>query len=92
MLSGWSPQLRRYLRSLGHFIRGAQDWGISSHRYTTPDDPAQLPSAFLDTPTDDSAEPLDIPCVAWWWDLLPRPQESAATATPDGRATELMTN
>ncbi|HET6636769.1 MAG TPA: selina-4(15),7(11)-diene synthase [Streptomyces sp.] len=93
-----SPQLRQYLRSLGNFIRGAQDWGISSHRYTTPDDPAQLPSTFLDTPTDDSREPLDIPCVAWWWDLLPResaprePEPVSAGARPAaGALTQLMT-
>jgi len=66
-----SPQLRQYLESLGSFIRGAQDWGISSRRYTTPDDPADLPSTFRDTPTDDSDEALEIPAVAWWWDVLP---------------------
>lgn len=66
-----SPQLRRYLHSLACFIRGAQDWGISSVRYTTPDDPAGVPSVFRDTPTDDSREPLDIPAVSWWWDLVP---------------------
>ncbi|MER5771811.1 selina-4(15),7(11)-diene synthase [Streptomyces sp. NPDC001985] len=64
-----SPQLRRYLASLAHFIRGAQDWGISSQRYTTPHDPAHLPTSFSDTPTDDRDTPLDIPVVAWWWDL-----------------------
>lgn len=66
-----SPQLRRYLESLTSFIRAAQDWGISSRRYTTPDDPAELPTTFRDTPTDDSAEPLDIPAIAWWWDVVP---------------------
>ncbi|MEU2431382.1 selina-4(15),7(11)-diene synthase [Streptomyces sp. NPDC007861] len=66
-----SPQLRQYVASLAAFIRAAQDWGISSVRYTTPDDPAANPSAFSDTPTDDSREPLDIPAVSWWWDLLP---------------------
>lgn len=66
-----SPQLRQYLENLGTFIRGAQDWGISSRRYTTPDDPADLPLTFRDTPTDDSDEALDIPAVAWWWDVLP---------------------
>jgi len=64
-----SPQLRQYLHSLGSFIRGAQDWGISSRRYTTPEDPADLPTTFRDTPTDDSREALDIPAVSWWWDL-----------------------
>ncbi|WP_326649950.1 MULTISPECIES: selina-4(15),7(11)-diene synthase [unclassified Streptomyces] len=66
-----SPQLRQYLQSLASFIRGAQDWGISSVRYTTPDDPASIPTVFRDTPTDDSREPLDIPAIAWWWGLLP---------------------
>ncbi|MDH2391539.1 selina-4(15),7(11)-diene synthase [Streptomyces sp. HNM0663] len=66
-----SPQLRQYLHSLACFIRAAQDWGVSSLRYSTPDDPAPVPSAFRDTPTDDSDEPLDIPVIAWWWELLP---------------------
>ncbi|WP_240138683.1 selina-4(15),7(11)-diene synthase [Streptomyces sp. MUM 178J] len=66
-----SPQLRQYLHSLACFIRGAQDWGISSVRYTTPDHPAPVPSSFRDTPADESEEPLDIPVIAWWWDLLP---------------------
>ncbi|MDT0378341.1 selina-4(15),7(11)-diene synthase [Streptomyces sp. DSM 42041] len=87
------PRLRQYLRSLGHFIRGAQDWGISSHRYTTPDDPARLPSTFLDAPTDDSSEPLDIPCIAWWWDLLPRTQDAPSPPLPHKTSlTELIAN
>jgi hypothetical protein len=68
-----SPRLRQYLVSLGDFIRAAQDWGISSLRYTTPEDPADLPAVFSDTPCDDSLDPLPIPAVAWWWDLLPVP-------------------
>lgn len=67
-----SPELRQYLHSLRSFIRGAQDWGITSMRYTTPDDPASLPSTFSDIPTDDSPEPLPIPVISWWWSLLPR--------------------
>ncbi|MCX4524144.1 MULTISPECIES: selina-4(15),7(11)-diene synthase [unclassified Streptomyces] len=66
-----SPQLRQYLQGLGSFIRGAQDWGISSLRYSSPDDPAGIPSVFRDTPTDSRHEPLGIPAVDWWWDLLP---------------------
>jgi selina-4(15),7(11)-diene synthase len=71
-----TPQLRQYLDSLASFIRGAQDWGISSIRYTLPDDPAGLPAAFRATPTDDSAEPLDIAAVSWWWNLLPGRSET----------------
>ncbi|WP_329316587.1 selina-4(15),7(11)-diene synthase [Streptomyces sp. NBC_01262] len=66
-----SPQLRQYIDSLGDFIRGAQEWEVTSVRYTTPDDPANLPSTFRDTPTDDNPEPLDIPAISWWWDLVP---------------------
>ncbi|MFE7661689.1 selina-4(15),7(11)-diene synthase [Streptomyces celluloflavus] len=66
-----SPQLRQYLNGLASFIRGSQDWGITSLRYTTPDDPAGLPTTLRETPTDDSHEPLDIPVISWWWDLLP---------------------
>lgn len=66
-----TPQLRQYLHSLGNFIRGSQDWGISSRRYTTPEDPADLPSSFRDSPTDASLAPLNIPAISWWWGLLP---------------------
>jgi hypothetical protein len=77
-----SPQLRQYLRSLASFIRGAQDWGISSLRYTTPDDPAQLPTTFHDMPTDSSHEPLPIPAISWWWDLFPARRPSRLTPRP----------
>jgi hypothetical protein len=77
-----SPQLRQYLDSIAAFIRAAQDWGISSRRYTTPDDPAELPTTFRDTPTDDSTEPLDIPAVSWWWDAVPTGPLPAVPAVP----------
>ncbi|MFG2981113.1 selina-4(15),7(11)-diene synthase [Streptomyces sp. NPDC048258] len=66
-----SPQLRQYLYSLASYIRAAQDWGISSVRYSSPDHPAGIPSTFRDTPTDPRHEPLGIAAVDWWWDLLP---------------------
>lgn len=65
-----SPQLRQYLDSLGSFIRGAQDWGITSVRYTTPHDPARFPDAFRRTPVDPSLRPLGIAAVDWWWELV----------------------
>jgi selina-4(15),7(11)-diene synthase len=87
-----SPQLRRYLGSLSNFIRGAQDWGISSLRYTTPDDPADLPTTFCATPTDDSRLPLEIPVIRWWWGLLPEEQPSyrAPARTGDGRSGSVL--
>lgn len=72
LMADASPQLHRYLASINHFIRGAQDWGISSHRYTTPEDPADLPTTFSDVPTDSSDQPLDIPVITWWWSLVPK--------------------
>ncbi|WP_219822258.1 selina-4(15),7(11)-diene synthase [Streptomyces sp. Ru73] len=63
-----APQLRQYLDSLGHFVRASLDWGISSRRYTTPHDPAGLPTHFAAAPTDDRDEPLDIGAISWWWD------------------------
>ncbi|MEU7281070.1 selina-4(15),7(11)-diene synthase [Streptomyces sp. NPDC045431] len=81
-----SPQLRRYLASLASFIRGAQDWGISSVRYTTPDDPANMPSAFSDRPTDTGSAPLDIPVIAWWWALPPSSPASGTARRPAQRA------
>lgn len=72
VLASASPELRQYVDSFGAFIRATQDWCITSQRYTTPDDPASFPSMFHDTPTDVGDEPLPIPSVAWWWDLLPQ--------------------
>ncbi|MFC7307259.1 selina-4(15),7(11)-diene synthase [Streptomyces monticola] len=66
-----SPRLRTFLGSLADFIRGAQDWGISSLRYTTPDDPAALPDVFERTPQVSRSAPLGIPSIDWWWDQLP---------------------
>ncbi|MFC7305494.1 selina-4(15),7(11)-diene synthase [Streptomyces monticola] len=85
-----SPQLRQYLDSLGTFIRGAQDWGVSSVRYTTPEDPADIPSAFRDTPIDPGVGPLDIPAVAWWWGLVPdAPTPALANSGADSMATPM---
>jgi hypothetical protein len=81
-----SPQLRQYLASLASFIRGAQDWGVSSVRYTTPEDPANIPSVFRETPTDDSCKPLDIPAVSWWWNLLPHETAARHGHVPAQRA------
>ncbi|MEU2158043.1 selina-4(15),7(11)-diene synthase [Streptomyces sp. NPDC019396] len=76
-----SPQVRQYLRSLAAFIRATQDWSVSSLRYTTPDDPAALSATFTDTPTDSSTDPLDIPAISWWWDLVPATRTEALRPT-----------
>lgn len=71
VLDGASPELHRYVGGLGTLVRAAQDWGISSRRYTCPDDPADLPDVFTDVPTDQSTGPLPIPSISWWWDGVP---------------------
>lgn len=92
LLDGASPQLRQYLQSLASFIRGSQDWGISSLRYTTPEDPAALPTHFTDSPSDDSPDPLEIPAISWWWDLLPAgPPRAVHHITPGRAAVEHVT-
>lgn len=64
-----TPPQQRYVRDLGTFIRGNQDWAISSERYIHPSDPADLPSGFTAIPTDDRQESLPIPAVQRWWQL-----------------------
>jgi hypothetical protein len=83
LLDQASPELAQYLHSLSTFIRGAQDWGISSLRYTTPNDPAGLPTTFRETPTDESDEPLDIPVISGWWELAgpaPKPRTTCGAS------------
>ncbi|KMO94246.1 selina-4(15),7(11)-diene synthase [Streptomyces roseus] len=76
-----SQQMRQYTAGLRSFVRGSLDWGVTSVRYTTPEDPADLPTAFAARPTDDSCEPLGIDAVSWWWDVVPagRPLRAART-------------
>jgi hypothetical protein len=59
----------KYLKDLESFIRGNQDWGISSARYLNPADPANLPARFTSDPIDDKAEPLGLPTLDSWWQL-----------------------
>lgn len=67
-------ELKRYLFSLGQWVRAHLDWGLSSDRYLRPlgpDSPpstwTELPLAHATEPVDDSCEPLPIPAIAWWW-------------------------
>ena len=64
------PGLRRYLSGLSSWVRGHLDWGMATARYCNPEDPADLPDRFADTPRDDSYEPLLIPSILWWWEQL----------------------
>ncbi|MEV6397986.1 selina-4(15),7(11)-diene synthase [Streptomyces sp. NPDC051907] len=84
-----SPQMRQYMAGLRSFIRGSQDWGVNSIRYTTPDDPAALPTVFTSTPTDGGHEPLGIDAVSWWWDVVPT-GPSARLVSPRSRREGLI--
>ncbi len=80
-----SPEVRQYVQSLHHFIRGNQDWALESDRYRTPEDPADLPWGFTDTPTDQSLEPLNIPAISWWWNLVSSDTNTYNSAMPGAR-------
>jgi hypothetical protein len=64
------PELRQYLDSLACFVRGSQDWEISSIRYTLPNGSAGLPTYFTEAQPrlDRVIGTLDIPAISWWWD------------------------
>ncbi|MEV5776833.1 selina-4(15),7(11)-diene synthase [Streptomyces antimycoticus] len=81
--------LRQYLGGLETFVRGAQDWGISSLRYTTPNDPAPLPQVFSSSPTDNSTEPLPIPAISCWWQATAPTSPTEGLAAPPPRSSPL---
>lgn len=75
-----SSELRQYLSSLGCFIRAAQDWEATSPRYVVP---GSVPTTFRDEPAGTCTDPVPIPVIEWWWDLLPTPVTTTARcATP----------
>ena len=81
LLTQARPELRQFLHNLGTFIRGAQDWGITSRRYRWPDG-TDFTVAFRTVPSLGSA-PLTIPAISWWWtlpDTLPGPHSPAGKA------------
>lgn len=67
LLTQARPELRQYLHNLGTFIRGAQDWGVTSRRYRWPDG-TDFTAAFRTVSPLGSA-PLKIPAISWWWTL-----------------------
>lgn len=59
----------RYIRSLEAFIRGNQDWAITSRRYTDSSNFTDPSTQFSTVPTDDPANPPPIPAIQGWWQL-----------------------
>lgn len=81
-----TPELKRYLASLGLQIRSSAAWCQDSERYTHPSGPAALPlfypGGWADAPADDSSTPLPIPAIAWWWQYDPARTASAPEIIP----------
>ncbi|WP_446041473.1 terpene synthase family protein [Streptomyces sp. SID1121] len=63
--------LRRYVEGLAQFVRGHLDWASACPRYRVPSGPGATPGGWWKRhPADNSAEPLPLPTIAWWWDQL----------------------
>ena len=61
-----NPALRRYLEDLGHLVRTALDWCLSSARY--PQTVHVDKTATKSTPKSGKVFPADsIRSIAWWW-------------------------
>ncbi|MEC3974986.1 terpene synthase family protein [Amycolatopsis sp. H20-H5] len=73
-----APELARYLTGLGQWIRGYLEWALTSERYQDPRNPdddvvierPSMPTVRDTGPVDDVMEPLPIPTIAWWWEML----------------------
>ncbi|MGW4985299.1 terpene synthase family protein [Streptomyces mirabilis] len=81
------PLLERYVKALGYFVRGFLEWSLKITRRfahgadagdTIPGASFVLPTIGAECPTDFSAEPLDLPVIAWWWDQLSSLPDAAA--------------
>ncbi|MGW0732484.1 terpene synthase family protein [Streptomyces sp. NPDC002851] len=60
-----SPELHRYLTSLGQWLRANLDWALGSRRYR-PDPGAPR---YTDQATDTGEVPVPLASIAWWWQL-----------------------
>ncbi|MEU0666847.1 hypothetical protein ABZ508_05685 [Streptomyces lavendulocolor] len=74
---GADDQLRRYLRSLEHWIAGDIEYHNRAPRYTSPRNRNALPVegasydiTWRDGPSDPSHEPPPLQAMAWWWQQL----------------------
>ncbi|MBB2910322.1 hypothetical protein FHS43_001585 [Streptosporangium becharense] len=71
-----SAPLRHYVNALGTSMRATVDVGVTTARYTNPDGAhpgaVHITSSLTDRPPVGAADPLPIPAIAWWWDLLDR--------------------
>lgn len=76
LAKGATPGLRRYLKGLGHYVRGCLDWMNTAPRYATPGRRPVLPvtGASLNLvisrfPAELTTEPTGIASIDRWWRL-----------------------
>jgi hypothetical protein len=76
LAKGATPGLRRYLKGLGHYVRGCLDWMNTAPRYGGPHRPQVLPMpgaglnlAVSRFPADLATEPPGIAPIDRWWRL-----------------------
>ncbi len=65
--SGESPAVRRYARDIGHVVRGNFQWSVRTDRYRV--EARTLPTGTSDS-RDIDPKAIQLPAIAWWWDLL----------------------
>jgi len=71
-----SPELREYLEGVGCAIRGVLEWHVRprTSRFTEVGGKGQSEIEFTvditDTPVAKHTKPIELPAIAWWWDLL----------------------
>ena len=62
-----SSATRQYARDIGYVVRGNFQWSIKTARYRV--DMAARPALTSDSLGIDP-QPIPLPAIAWWWDLL----------------------
>ncbi|SDR07551.1 hypothetical protein SAMN04490186_3224 [Pseudomonas grimontii] len=60
-------ELRRYLQTLGHYIRASFDWCNASQRYDYADLPTSVSAQDLTSQMNSSLQAPSIVSIAWWW-------------------------
>jgi phomopsene synthease len=60
---------RRYIRDLGHVVRGNIDWSLTVPRYVVQGQEQASTFSIVDTPADCSPHSPGIPSIDWWWNI-----------------------
>ncbi|WP_119726746.1 terpene synthase family protein [Thermomonospora amylolytica] len=60
---------RVYVDGLAYGIRGNAEWGLRVPRYLGDRTADDHEITWAEHPMEDTAEPIPIPSIAWWWDV-----------------------